>query len=247
MLVCGLDLEATDLDTDKARVIEVGAVLYDTDKNLPVQMISELIIEDLLEQSIPTEVEDITKISYPMLKDFHADMATTIKNVLKLTNKAQAIVAHNGHNYDQPLITNFLKRHNFEPIRHDIPWIDTLIDLDFPSDCPGRNLLTLSAYHGFVNPFPHRAFSDVLSMLKILSSYNVENILEIAKTPIVKVFAKVSFHQKDLAKDAGFKWNPEKKVWFKDMREANLTRYLPNGCEPWPFEVKIERPTEFLF
>ena len=43
--------------------------------------------------------------------------------------------------------------------------------------------MALEHYHGFLNPFPHRAVTDVMSMLKIASQYDLDRMADLAKLP----------------------------------------------------------------
>ncbi len=57
----------------------------------------------------------------------------------------------------------------------------------------------------------HRALFDVLTMLNILSKYNIDEIIKCAQSPLLRVTAHLDFDNKDLAIKSGFHWNKEKK------------------------------------
>ena len=82
--------------------------------------------------------------------------------------------------------------------------------------------------HGFINPFPHRALTDVLSMLKIASNYEFDRIGQLALSPKVLLVADLkapNWRNKDEVEEfnsiknkvskAKFKWNPDNKTWSK--------------------------------
>src|SRR5208282_4762391 len=76
-------------------------------------------------------------------------------------------------------------------------------DLEVPERNSTR-LTYMAADHAFLNPFPHRAMFDVMTMLKILDNYDIGKVMELAKSPTVTVKAIVSFDQKDLARNRGY-------------------------------------------
>ena len=47
-----------------------------------------------------------------------------------------------------------------------------------------RSLPYLAADHGFLNPFPHRALFDVMTMIQIAGMYDINEILKYADSPI---------------------------------------------------------------
>lgn len=55
---------------------------------------------------------------------------------------------------------------------------------------------------------------------------NLEAMIEETKTLKFLFKAQVSYPNKDLAKQAGFQWNPERKEWTRRMLEAD-TKDLP--------------------
>ena len=86
------------------------------------------------------------------------------------------------------------------------PWIDTCTDVPYPPSVGSRTLRYLAADHLFINPFPHRAIFDVMTMLTVLSHYNVEEIAVLAKSPVIHVQAKVGYDEREKAKARGYMW-----------------------------------------
>ena len=85
-----------------------------------------------------------------------------------------------------------------------------------------KNLVQLASLHRIMNPNPHRALNDVLVMFELLARYNLNYILDIATTPFVRVIARVSYDDRNLAKDRRFYWDPVNKEWYKTIREFTL-------------------------
>lgn len=257
-LILGIDLEgvgqdltitgAPDLKVD--RVMEIGAVLWDWELKQPVRLMSELINEaDRMEVS--EDIEAITGLNNEILDKWGRtgiEIKNVLHNLLDLINKADYLMAHNGSNYDRPMLEQMYKRYNLQ-----LPeklWIDSMQDIEYPSKIPHRSLALLEHSHGFINPFPHRALTDVLSMLKIASNYSIERIVSLAKSPMVRIVATLKApqwsdrHQVDhfnkikhkIARSK-FKWNPDNKTWFKDVHQI----LLDEGRYHFDFEWTLEK------
>ncbi|MBK8204072.1 MAG: hypothetical protein IPK68_17750 [Bdellovibrionales bacterium] len=72
-------------------------------------------------------------------------------------------------------------------------------------------------------------------MMKIFSQYPIEEIINISRSPMVRIVAHVSFEQRDKAKALGFRWDPTRKEWFAGLREVqvkNIEYPFPTTCEP---------------
>ena len=226
MKVLGLDLETTGVDLVKDRVIEIGMVLYDTVSEVPLKMFSEFINEP--DQPVERDsFRDESPITDKMIEVHGLNMlAADHKNGLfeiisDMIEGAEYIVAHNGNKFDRIVLENFFKRYDQE--FPSVPWIDTITDIVYPRHCAARNLIYLAGYHGFVNPFPHRAFFAVMTMLKIMSEYDMGEIIERMVSPMITLKANVSYQDKDYAKNEHFMWNPDKKIWYKDVKECDVT------------------------
>lgn len=248
MLLLGVDVETTGLDMATLSVTELGAVLYDTEYGMPVDIQADLIIDSNLQLPLDPKVEKLTGIKTSMLEKYGRPAADVIPRFCDLYKRADFVVAHNGNRFDREVIKNFSFRNvslerlklMMGPPKH---WIDTLTDLPYDELITTRKLEDLTGRHGFLNPFPHRAFSDVLSMLKILSQYNLEEVIAISKSVTKRFVADVPFHQKDLAKDAGFKWDGAGRVWFFEMKEYFLDKEKYEKKQLWDFpyrEIQIE-------
>ena len=73
MLILGVDFETTGLDTQKDSIIEVGAVLWDTQRKMPLQIYSDLMWhESIWKNATATKehVEKIVKLNEEDLKEF---------------------------------------------------------------------------------------------------------------------------------------------------------------------------------
>lgn len=265
--IAGLDLEGMNEDITKGinlnvdRITEFGIVLYDWDLKTPIEMYSRLSNEEgRLE--ITQENTDITGITEDMLNNYgEKDIVKTLSEVAAIMEKAHFIMAHNGGNainpdvgYDYKMLSATFERYGMSMPK--TPWIDSLTDVVFPKEIlshtrGGRSMMVLEHAHGFINPFPHRAVTDVLSMLKIMSNYDLETMIKNSKSPYVEVVANFSYpntrymrpeeaakamdafnETKTKVSKARFRWNPDDKIWAQTMREPFLIEASAN----WDFE-----------
>ena len=61
-------------------------------------------------------------------------------------------------------------------------------------------------------------------MLQVLSHYSIERILELVKSPMLRIQADVAFADKEKAKARGYRWDGQTKIWSKNIREIHLKR-----------------------
>lgn len=220
MILLGIDVETTGLDPEVDEITEIGAVLYDTELKTPIKIYSELVIG---EKEIPDNVIELTGITNELRNEHGIHQVNVARHVFEMIKKADYFVAHNAK-FDYSFILKLLKKRLDLSETGDIA-IDVICtqkDIEYPEGCRHKNLLYVSAYYGFINPFPHRAVTDVFTMLKVLDNFDINEVIEFSKMPEVEVIAHVSFAEKDKAKDAGFKWNPENKIWFKILKEKHF-------------------------
>ncbi len=168
MIIAGLDFETTGTSMEADRIIEIGCVLWDTVLGQPVEIYSALVLHPDGPE-VTAEITLINGLTQALLQargrapcDAFADLAWYLA-------QADAVCAHNGTTFDRPMFEAERGRQASAGHGHewkDIPWIDTMVDIDFPPRLTARKLSHLAAEHGFLNPFPHRAVFDVMTMLQ---------------------------------------------------------------------------------
>lgn len=222
MLVLGVDFETTGLNTLEDHIIEVGALLWDTERNVPMNPVLSSFINPGVKLS--EEITQITGITDGDLAAHGYQPKVVLKALVDMFQKADAIVAHNGNLFDRPILDSNAKRHGVE-----IPkklWIDTSTDIEFPPRITTRRLVHLAAEHGFVNPFAHRALFDVGTMLQVAGNYDWAQIKRYAETPTLVVRADVSYQQRELAKKRNYRFSKEssygQNLWTKSIKEFQL-------------------------
>jgi DNA polymerase-3 subunit epsilon len=217
MLVGGFDTETNGLKTATDHIIQIGFVLWDTDapKNK-----AKIKYESLIKPDPMIRLEDDSIAIHGITNEDISKYGKSPKSVLTKLNVfftiVDAVCAHNGNLFDKPMYESNCARYGIEPVKK--LWIDTTCDVPYPQSMVTRKLTHLAAEHGFLNPFPHVALSDVLTMLKIADAYDWKTIFEYANTPNLLVRADTTYQQKDLAKKQGFRWDAESKVWVKSVK-----------------------------
>ncbi len=253
MLILGIDLEGMNenlvengVNLAVDRVTEIGAVLWDTRLNQPVKIYSELINEpDHL--SISEEIQDLTGIDDQMLNEWGLqkdEIKLGLERLAIIMNKADYLMAHNGTNYDVPMLTALFKRFSV-PMPNKV-WIDTAVDIEFPKKIVHKSMANLEHSHGFINPYPHRAVTDVLSMLKIASNYSFDRMAKLADSEKVKIVAELeapnwrnkneveTFNKvKSKVSRARFQWNPNNKTWTKSVHRLLIDEGKVNYDFEW--------------
>lgn len=236
MKILGVDFETTGLDRERDQIIEVGAVLWDVEASQPVKILSEMIKPEGVTELSP-EVESITGLKMSMLERYGTSYREVWTRALgEMAKCADVFMAHNAP-FDRAFYERAIRDNGLDPGEKKI-WINSETDLPNRAYEKGRSrsLSYLAADHGFLNPFPHRAVTDVLTMFKVFEPYSNEMdlIIEQAMSPRLLVIAQVSFEDKDLAKNAGFKWNANRKTWEMLKRECDMWE-----GSPFEFPIKV--------
>lgn len=216
MLVLGLDLETSGLDKDVNEILEVGAVLWNVAEKRPVKILS--FFNKDVQGEVPEMIEKLIGVKVGEVKRWGRPLKEGFDELDEMVEAATYIVAHNGNGFDRPFIETA-----YNKIGMTFPektWIDTLTDLPYPDGMGTRKLAYLACEHGFINPFPHRAITDVLTTLKIMAKYDFNIVEEVAKSPIIKVIAQVGYEEREKPRRAGFRWDSQKRFWYLDIRKA---------------------------
>jgi len=229
----GLDFETSGFDPKVDRIIEVGAVLWDSDKKAPLSIHSNL-VGDADYPLLSDEIIQVTGITNDMLNEFGRSITDPLLLLDGICNrhKVSYIVAHNGQNFDRHFLLEELKRTGLDkicPTIMGLPWLDTLYDIPFEKAPDSRKLNHLALDHNFMNPFKHRAVFDALTCLMVLSNYSLEDVATYSKEPWIVVRALVSFDDRQLAKDKKYSWEKlgdgaYPKMWVKKIKENALEK-----------------------
>lgn len=239
MRLMGLDLETTGLDIPKSYVTEIGWCLIDTDEKKPL-MTEAHILHVPHEVKITEEITDITHITREIVDEFGKEPREIYErfNFLLEHHRVDYVVAHNGNFFDKPMLEANMDKYAVALTK--TPWIDTYEDVPFPKHFRYKNLTYLCGEHGFVNPFPHAALFDVMATMKVLSFYDLKEVVRRRETPWITIRAMVSFDDKQLAKDRGYMWEQAGnkkfiKQWVKRVKQDELEALEKEA----PFKIAV--------
>jgi len=213
-----IDTETTGLDPNVDRTIEVAVMLFDVQHAQPVASFASLI-----KNPAENAAESINRISPAMLPEAR-EPEQVWGAVRWLIEPAQAVVAHFAE-FDKQFVPDLGK-----------PWICSESDIQYPDRARGGALAPLALSLGLGVVSVHRAMNDVDTLARILMrlaamSHDLEALLLHAMRPKVRCHSLATFEQRGVVKAAGFRWNPEQRVWWRDMP--------PEDAEKLPFAVRV--------
>jgi len=224
--VCIIDFETTGLDSETDKVVEIGAILYSVEYQTVLQQFSTLRYIDSNPQEpvnkINAKATDLFNSSY-ICSDYLEQAVIEF-----MVSNSEFIIAHNAE-FDKQWLTV------------DKPWLCSFSDFIWPLNSKPSNLITTALNHGIGVTKAHRALSDCQLIAELFDRTEdlqglFEQAIARANEPRYSVIAQVSFDQKDLAKSAGFYWQPGGKLWVKELRESDLNI----ESSQWQFKFTTE-------
>lgn len=242
MILLAIDFETTGISVENDRVIEVGAALWSTGQNKCLESLGILVKSD---KPVSEEITKLTGITQAAVNKFGYESDAALDTLVPMAEVADAYVGQNVLRFDSKVLKSWVAREQF--MFPEKLWIDTMYDLPvldkhgYERGGP-KHLGYMAADHGFLNMFPHSALADCQTVLKLISMYDIEKVVERAKSPIVIVQAHQERSENDLAKKQKFRWNPEYKLWWKAVKQMDLDA-LGKACT---FDISIAPPEILL-
>ena len=218
-----LDVETTGLDPKASEIIELAITPFDYDADGRIVAVGAALHQfNEPTDAIPSEITAITGLT----NEHVAGRALDVDAIEAFVGRADIILAHNAA-FDRP----FAER--LSPIFAAKAWGCTMCDVSWKDEgIEGRRLSDLlGSFQYFFDG--HRAVDDceagiaLLTMTLPRSGVRVlQRLLDVARRPTWRIFAEgASFDVKDLLKNRGYKWNPERSIgpksWWKDI-DASL-------------------------
>ncbi|MCK9223920.1 MAG: 3'-5' exonuclease [Candidatus Muirbacterium halophilum] len=214
MLLLGIDLETTmaDASNEGTRILEIGAVLYDWDLKQHVDIFNPLIKPYGQNFHIDSFVTRLTGINMKMLRDHGINIKVALRKLIRMAEKADFLVAHNGRLFDKKVLIKECEKFDLEfPEKF---MIDTLVDIDYPPTCKYKNLTYLAGFHSIL-PGGHRALSDVMTMIEVLKRYDFQKTIKNTGKVKIKVITKNPEKDRRTAISMGFKWDRHRRYWHR--------------------------------
>lgn len=220
-----IDTETTGLDPQKDKVIEVACILYDLEFAAPIASFASLI------QADSNEAAGTNHIPPKLLKDAPAAPEVWGTVDRDFFQRADVVLAHNA-SFDRAFVPKFRSQLLGKP------WVCTMNHVEWPQPCSSKSLAAIALTHGVGIVQAHRALADCDIIARLLTrvyemgtgpSFDLQRIIANAMRPRVKVVARVLYEQRDLAKQAGFTWDTEHKIWWREDFVDNVEKY-PFKC-----------------
>lgn len=215
---CLLDTETTSLEPPPiGKTIEVAVMLFDVKRAQPVASFASLIKGDT------NEAQAVNGIPVEMLPEAH-DPELVWRAVRWIIGPAQVVIAHHAA-FDKQFVPDLGR-----------PFICSENDIKWPGRARGGSLVHLALSLGLGVASAHRAMADVDTLARILTrlaetGHPLEPILLHAMRPKVRCVSLAPFEQKDVVKAAGFRWEQDKKIWWRDMPLEDTNEL--------PFKVRV--------
>ncbi len=210
-----VDTETTGLDPDNDSCLEVGVILFD------IASRSVLAQQSFLMPVDANPAFSINRIS-PAITQLEQPWKEGIRYLEALVAAADIFVAHNA-SFDR----QWFGRHYLPSFTK--PWLCSMDDISWPEE---RNLRRrpsvrdLALAYGVPVWNAHRALTDCIYLAEVFSRCeDLEMLLEHGLEPRRLVRANVSYEQRHLARDAGFRWNdPVKGAWARRLSDREIKR-----------------------
>lgn len=226
MVICAIDVETTGLDPKKDKITEIACVQYDLKNKRMLNMFSALVYHD--DTIVSDEITELTGIDTNMISLHGKQKGDVVLATQHMIDQSDYAMAHNA-DFEK----SFLQEIAIVPPK----WIDTCVDLPFPPRVTTRKLTHLCADHGIWIRNAHRALPDVMAMIELASLYDCETIEKYANSPTIKVQAVVSFADKDKARERGYRWDGDKKIWVKPVKQFLIQSEL-DAAKKAGFEIR---------
>ena len=210
-----LDTETTGLDNEIDDCLEVGSILFNVpSRSVLAQQSFLLPVKKNNAEKINNIPAEITRLPQPFFE--------AIIYFESLVKVSDVIVAHNAA-FD-------MKWFGLKELPHiEKQWICSMDDITWPSD---RQLKTrpsvkdLALAYGVPVWNAHRALTDCIYLAEVFKRCDgLENLLIRALEPKVLFRAQISYEERHLAKDAGFRWNESiKGAWSRRMSRRDMEK-----------------------
>ena len=236
-----IDTEATGLNLDTEKVIELAMVPFEYDAGGRIYRI--LPAYNAFQDPgipIPAFITRLTGITDEMV----AGQAIDLEQVAQLLSGASLVIAHNAR-FDRPLVESL--HAGFETVA----WACSIADVNWNEEgFEGVKLEYLGYKYGFFYE-GHRATIDCLAGIELLSQdlpsgeRVLKRLLDNAGRTDVRLWAdRAPFPKKDELRQRGYRWSPGgegiRKAWYKDLPEDQVDaemRYLNQAVYPREVEV----------
>ncbi|KGG15092.1 MULTISPECIES: 3'-5' exonuclease [unclassified Prochlorococcus] len=212
-LILILDTETSGLDPSKDQCIEVGAILFHVESRCVLSQVSFLM------PVMDNSAEAINKIP-PAITQLNQSWEKGLEYFNSLVDRSDVILAHNA-SFDRQWFGNGLLP------KLSKQWICSMEDIPWPSELllKGRpSVKDLALAYEVPVWSAHRALTDCIYLVEVLRRCSdLETLLIHGLEPRKLMKAEVSYDERQLAKNAGFRWNePVRGAWTRRLSEREI-------------------------
>lgn len=212
-----VDLETTGTDPAVNTVIEVAAVLYCTALAAPLASKAALV------RAPANPAEPINRIPAAALNGSWcidpAQVGALVQGVARLAPEPPIYVAHSAA-FDRQWLPGIGEQ-----------WICSYADATWPRHPQETgSLVSIALAYDVGVVRAHRALEDCLTLAAVLTRvHEIEGGLDAwiarAVEPKIEIIACVSYDDRELAKRAGFGWEPARKVWTRRVGASRVETF----------------------
>lgn len=217
---CAVDVETTGLDHRRHAVIELAMQRFRADRDGRIVDVgpSYRWVEDP-GVPIPSEITALTGLTDGAVAGQRICDAVATSLILD----ADFVVAHNA-GFDRPFVENRL------PEAAGRPWLCSMREVDWRGlGFEGRVLSHLLSQMGLFYE-AHRADADVTALLHLLdhrpegrrATVLADAIAAATRPGWIVEAVRAPFHAKDVLKGRGYRWNAERRHWWREVPDADF-------------------------
>lgn len=218
-----VDVETTGLDVAADAIVEFAAVPFTYDAATGTVYEVMPAFSGFEEPAVPIKPEAaaVHGIAADMVKGQVLDTAA----IYTLLHRAALVIAHNAA-FDRPIIERRF------PDFAKWPWACSYVDVAWERfGAVGKKLEHILLYTCGVFYDAHRAEDDCRAGIHALATASLDGrtamgyLLDAVRTPTVRVWATdAPFEEKDTLKQRGYRWSPERRTWYRDVRGETAVR-----------------------
>ena len=227
-----IDTETTGLN-ENSQVCEISITIYQIGNTKNETGAITSFSSVLPVPNNETETEEINFISPGILQSSEQFYQQSIEMFKNLVSASDYCMAFNAA-FDKEKLLPLIGERN---------WICAMNDFDWgyskKNAYGSYKLIDLALWLGIGISFHHRAGDDVRLLVECLNRMQnaqefVDKGISRSLSPLVEVHANVSYDDRNLAKNAYFLWDADRKVWFKTFKECDLAL-----LKSFPFQCKV--------
>ena len=224
MIYASIDCETSGLQigAESTKIVELAVVLYDSDSKSPFEFWSSWVYDQRYPPLVNEEAFKVNGLNPDHLKKFGMTPAEAFRKLNHYLSRSHAALGQNCLNFDKPLLEHEFKTYGLQLTVK--PWVDIRTDLPYPTNVTSRRLGHVAVDHGVQIIGAHKALFDAFTVVEIAKQYCLDTALERAKSPMIRIEGKPTMDKNHEAKAQRYRWNPERKVWFKEIRQCDFQR-----------------------